>query len=66
MHTRKATKYVGMKRRSCRVNQTQQKRKYSESTHMFLLEHVIRQPSLDNSPIWTLLITAEVTELQLC
>jgi hypothetical protein len=32
---------------------------------MFLLEHPISQPSLNISPIWTLVIAAEVRKLQL-
>jgi hypothetical protein len=32
---------------------------------MSLLEHPISQPSLDISPIWTPIITAEVKKLQL-
>jgi hypothetical protein len=34
-------------------------RKYKESNHMSLLDHPISQPSLDISPIWTQIITAE-------
>jgi hypothetical protein len=34
-------------------------RKYKESAHMSLVYHLIRQPSLDVSPVWTLVITAE-------
>jgi hypothetical protein len=33
---------------------------------MSLLDHPISQPSLDISPIWTPIITAEATKLQLC
>jgi predicted GIY-YIG superfamily endonuclease len=40
-------------------------RKYTESAHMSLLDHPITQPSLDISPIWTLVISAEVKEQQL-
>jgi hypothetical protein len=39
-------------------------RKYKESAHMSLLDHPISQASLDNSPIWTPVITAEVKRLQ--
>jgi hypothetical protein len=40
-------------------------RKYKESAaHMSLLDHPISQPSLDISPIWTPIITAEVKRLQ--
>jgi predicted GIY-YIG superfamily endonuclease len=39
-------------------------RKYKESAHMALLDHPISQPSLDISPIWTPVITAEVNRLQ--
>jgi hypothetical protein len=35
-------------------------RKYKESAHMSLIEHPISQSSLDISPIWTPIITAEV------
>jgi hypothetical protein len=35
-------------------------RKYKESTHMSLLDHPISQHSLDISPIWLPVITAEV------
>jgi hypothetical protein len=35
-------------------------RKYKESAHMSLLDHLISQASLDTSPIWTPVITAEV------
>jgi hypothetical protein len=37
-------------------------KKYKESTHMSLLDHQISQPSLDISPIWTPVISAEVKE----
>jgi hypothetical protein len=40
-------------------------RKYKESTHMSLLDHPISQPSSDISPIWTLVIAAEIKKLQL-
>jgi hypothetical protein len=40
-------------------------RKYKESTHISLADHPISQPSLDISPIWTPIITAEVRKLQL-
>jgi hypothetical protein len=40
-------------------------RKYKESAHTSLLKHPISQPSLDISPIWTPVITAEVKELPL-
>jgi hypothetical protein len=40
-------------------------RKYKEAAHMSLLDHPISQPSLDISPIWTSVITAEVKKLQL-
>jgi hypothetical protein len=35
-------------------------RKYKESVHMSLLDHPISQPSLDISPIWNPIISAEV------
>jgi hypothetical protein len=38
-------------------------RKYKESAHMSLLDHPVSQPSLDISPIWTPVITAEVKKL---
>jgi hypothetical protein len=41
-------------------------RKYKKSAHMSLIDHPISQPSLDNSPIWTPVITAEIKKLQLC
>jgi predicted GIY-YIG superfamily endonuclease len=40
-------------------------RKYKESAHMSLVDHLISQPSLDISPIWTAIIAAEVGKLQL-
>jgi hypothetical protein len=40
-------------------------RKYSESVHISLIGHPVSQPSLDISPIWTPVITAEVKILQL-
>jgi hypothetical protein len=40
--------------------------KYKESAHMSLVYHPISQSSLDISPIWTPVITAEVKKLQLC
>jgi hypothetical protein len=33
---------------------------------MPLTDHLISQPSLDISPIWTPVITAEVKKLQFC
>jgi hypothetical protein len=33
--------------------------KYKEFIHMSLIDHLISQPSLDISPIWTPIITAE-------
>jgi hypothetical protein len=39
-------------------------RKYKESAHMSFLDHPISQPSLDISPIWTPVVTAEVKKLQ--
>jgi hypothetical protein len=41
-------------------------RKYKESTHMSPVDHPVSQPSLDISPIWTPIITAEVRKLQFC
>jgi hypothetical protein len=41
-------------------------RKYKESAYMSLIDHLISQPSLDISPIWTPIITAEAKKLQLC
>jgi hypothetical protein len=35
-------------------------RKYKESAHISLINHLISQPSLDISPIWTHIITVEV------
>jgi hypothetical protein len=40
-------------------------RKYKESAHMSLVDHPISQPSLDISPVWTPVITAEVRQLHL-
>jgi hypothetical protein len=40
-------------------------RKYKEFAHMSLIDHMISQPSLDISPIWAPIITAEVRKLQL-
>jgi hypothetical protein len=40
-------------------------RKHKEPADMSLLDHPISQTSLDISPIWTLVITAEVRQLQL-
>jgi hypothetical protein len=40
-------------------------RKYKESAHMSLIDHLISQPSLVISPIWTPVITVEVKKLQL-
>jgi hypothetical protein len=39
-------------------------RKHKESAHMSLIVHLISQPSLDISPIWIPVITAEVKKLQ--
>jgi hypothetical protein len=39
-------------------------RKYKEPAHMFPIDHRISQPSLDISPIWTPVITAEVRKLR--
>jgi hypothetical protein len=38
-------------------------RKYKESALMSQIDHSISQPSLDISPIWTPVITAEVKKL---
>jgi hypothetical protein len=35
-------------------------RKYKEFAHMSLLDHPFSQPSLDISPIWTLIVAAEL------
>jgi hypothetical protein len=35
-------------------------RRYKESAHMSLVDHLISQPSLDISPMWTPIIAAEV------
>jgi hypothetical protein len=40
-------------------------RKYKESAHMSLVDHLISQPSLYISPIWIPIIAAEVRKLQL-
>jgi hypothetical protein len=39
--------------------------KHKESTCLSLVDHLINQPSLIISPIWTPIITAEVRKLQL-
>jgi hypothetical protein len=39
-------------------------RKYKESAQTSLLDHLISQPSLDISPIWSPIITTEVSKLQ--
>jgi hypothetical protein len=46
------------------VEQNTTYRKYKESTHMCLVDHLISQPSLDISLIWTPIIAA-VIKLQL-
>jgi hypothetical protein len=38
-------------------------RKYKESAHMYLIDHLFSQPNLDISPIRTPIIAAEVREL---
>jgi hypothetical protein len=38
-------------------------RRYNESAHMSLIDHPIRQPSLEFSPIWTHVIATGVTNL---
>jgi hypothetical protein len=38
-------------------------RKYKEFAHMSQIDHPISQPSLDISPVWTSVITAEVRKL---
>jgi hypothetical protein len=38
---------------------------YKESALMFLVVHLIGQPSLDISPMWTTIIEEEVRKLQL-
>jgi hypothetical protein len=40
--------------------------KYKESAHMSLIDHPISQPSLDISPVWTPVITAEVRKTVQC
>jgi hypothetical protein len=66
MHTRKATKYVGMKRRSCRLRPNTTYKEYKESAHMSLIDHPISHHSLDISPIWTPVNRAEVKNRHLC
>jgi hypothetical protein len=39
--------------------------RYKESALMSLVAQPIRQPNLENSPIWTPIIAAEVRKLQL-
>jgi hypothetical protein len=57
MHTKKAIKHVGKKRRSC-IEPNTTYRKYKESAHMSLVAHPINQPSLVISPIWTPIIVS--------
>jgi hypothetical protein len=59
MRTKKAKKYVGVKRRSCRLNQTPHTGN-TKNLPTYLTDHPISQPRLDISPIWTPVITAEV------
>jgi hypothetical protein len=40
-------------------------RKYKDSAYMSLIDHPITQPSVDRSPVWAPIITAEVENLQL-
>jgi hypothetical protein len=47
-----------------KVVQIERNTTYRESAHMSLIDHPINQPSLDISPIWTPVITAEVRKLQ--
>jgi hypothetical protein len=65
MRTRKSSKYVGMKQRSCRLNQAPYTEIKKESDHLSLTDHSTSQPSLDISSIWPPVITAEVKNLQL-
>jgi hypothetical protein len=40
-------------------------KKFWETVHMSLAARPVSQPSLDTSPIWTLIVEAEVRKLQL-
>jgi hypothetical protein len=63
MFMKKTTRYVGKKQRSSKWNQiahTGNARK-----HFLLVDHPISQPNLNISPIWTPIIAAEVSKLQL-
>jgi hypothetical protein len=51
------------KARILRIEPSTTYTKYKESAHISLLDHPISQPSLDISPIWTPVITAEVEKL---
>jgi hypothetical protein len=64
MHMKKGTNYAGKKQRSFRLNQTP----LTGNTRIpptSLADHLISQPSLDISLIWTPIIAAEVRKLQL-
>jgi hypothetical protein len=47
------------------IEQNTTYRKHKESPHMSLVAHLISQPSLDISPIWTPITAAQVRNLQL-
>jgi hypothetical protein len=50
--------------RVLQIETNTQFRKYKDSAHISLLDYPSSQPSLDISPIWTPVITAEVNRLQ--
>jgi hypothetical protein len=64
MQMKKATKICWQEAKVLQVYVTTTYRKYKESTYMSLVAHLISQPSLDISPIWTVII-AKVRDIQL-
>jgi hypothetical protein len=59
MSMKKPIKYVGKKQRSCRLNQTPHTGT-TRKVPMFLIDHMIIQPILGNSHIWTSIITTDL------
>jgi hypothetical protein len=59
MHTKKA-KCCWNEAKVLKTEPNATYRKYKESAHRSLIDHPISQPSLDISPIWTHVITAEI------
>jgi hypothetical protein len=64
MHTTRATRYAGKEIRFYRWNQTSTTGN-KVSALISLVPHLIRQPSVDISPIWTHFMKEEATQLQL-